>query len=98
MSWLMLLEGFVFISGSLVVLSSAVGMLRFPDVFCRSHAVGKGLTLGIFLLLMGLWMHLDHEESGIKILIIVIFQFITIPVASHILGLLAYQIKNKKEE
>jgi multicomponent Na+:H+ antiporter subunit G len=98
MNFIILLQCFLFLSGSFIILSSAVGILKFPDVFCRSHAVGKGFTLGIMLLLLGLWLCLNDEKAGIKILIILVFQFMTIPVASHILGLLAYQFKKHNKE
>jgi multicomponent Na+:H+ antiporter subunit G len=76
--------------GSLLILVSAIGVIRLPDVLCRAHAVAKALTLGIFLMLMGLWVWLDEARTGMKIILAVFFQMVTIPVASHLIGLLAY--------
>jgi multicomponent Na+:H+ antiporter subunit G len=73
------------------MLTAAVGVVRLPDVLCRSHAVAKGLTLGIFLLLLGLWVDQGERQAAFKILLAIIFQLITIPVASHLVGLLALQ-------
>jgi multicomponent Na+:H+ antiporter subunit G len=79
------------LSGSLLILASAIGVLRLPDVLCRSHAVAKALTLGIFLMLLGLWVHQGERQTALKILLAIFFQVLTIPVGSHLLGLLALQ-------
>lgn len=77
--------------GCAVLLISAIGIIRLPDVYCRSHALGKGMTLGISLLLIALWLYLGTEKAGIKVPLAIAFQFATIPVASHLLSRVAYQ-------
>ncbi len=79
------------LSGALLILVSAVGVLRLPDLLCRLHAVAKALTLGIFLMLLGLWVYLDDEQAALKILLAIFFQVVTIPTGSHLIGLLAFQ-------
>ena len=83
------------ILGSMIVLVAIIGLIRLPDVFCRSHALGKGLTLGLMVLLLGLWLDPATEISGLKVIAAVFFQFVTLPVASHLLSRLAYE-KNLK--
>ncbi|MCH8551538.1 MAG: monovalent cation/H(+) antiporter subunit G [Natronospirillum sp.] len=64
LSWIFLLlsAGF-FIAGT-------VGMLRFPDIYSRLHAVTKADTLGLGLLVIGLSLRADDLYSvGIMILI-----------------------------
>lgn len=73
------------------ILVAAIGVVRLPDVLCRSHAVAKALTLGMFLMLLGLWVHLDDDRAALKITLAIFFQLVTIPVASHLVGLLALQ-------
>lgn|SRR5690554_963431 len=41
-------------SGVLFFASAAVGLVRFPDIFCRLHAVAKADTVGMGLLCAGL--------------------------------------------
>lgn len=77
------------LGGTAFILIAALGLLRFPDVLCRSHAVAKASTLGIFLVLLGLWLTLGVEAAGLKILLAIFFQVATIPVASHLVALLA---------
>lgn len=70
---------------------AAIGVVCLPDVLCRSHAVAKALTLGMFLMLLGLWVHLGESNAALKITLAIFFQLVTIPVASHLVGLLALQ-------
>jgi multicomponent Na+:H+ antiporter subunit G len=85
-----LLTAILVLGGALLMLAAAIGVLRLPDVLCRSHAVAKALTLGIFLLLLGLWVHQGEQQTAMKILLAIFFQVVTIPVASHLVALLAF--------
>lgn len=91
MSFAEIIISFFILSGAIFILISALGILKLPDVFCRSHALGKGMTLGITLVLIGLWVHLGLQDAGVKVPLAVLFQFVTIPVASHLLAQLAYR-------
>ncbi|MCZ7637394.1 MAG: monovalent cation/H(+) antiporter subunit G [Verrucomicrobia bacterium] len=77
--------------GVVLIVVAAIGLLRLPDVLCRAHAVAKAATLGIFSLLLALWIALGQEGVGLKILLAIFFQVTTIPVASHLVSLLALQ-------
>jgi multicomponent Na+:H+ antiporter subunit G len=85
------LTSILVLSGALLIFASAIGVLRLPDVLCRSHAVAKALTLGIFLMLLGLWVYQGEKQTALKILLAIFFQLVTIPVGSHLIGLLAFQ-------
>ncbi|MBA4150682.1 MAG: monovalent cation/H(+) antiporter subunit G [Verrucomicrobia bacterium] len=86
-----ILTSFLLIAGVLWVLIAAIGIIRLPDVLCRSHAVAKAFTLGLFLMLLGYWAYLGEGVSGLKVALAIFFQLITIPVASHLIGLLAFR-------
>jgi multicomponent Na+:H+ antiporter subunit G len=79
------------IGGSLWIFVACVGLVRLPDLLCRSHAMGKAMTMGILLVLLAVGLQLGLERAGLKIVLAGIFQFLTIPVASHLLCLLAYR-------
>lgn len=84
------LTGASLLMGSLFILIAAIGLLRMPDVLCRSHAVAKAMTLGIVLMFVGLLLHLPGDgSSGLKTILAICFQLLTIPVSSHLLCLLA---------
>lgn len=79
------------LAGAVTILVSMIGLVRLPDALCRAHALGKGMTLGISLLLLSLWLRLGTEAAGLKVLAAVFFQFLTIPVASHLLARVAIE-------
>ncbi|MCW5550038.1 MAG: monovalent cation/H(+) antiporter subunit G [Opitutaceae bacterium] len=81
----------IMILGALLVLIAMIGIVRFPDVFCRAHALGKGLTLGLMILLFGIWLDPKTEVSGLKVIAAIFFQFVTLPVASHLIARLSYE-------
>ena len=86
--------GYVLLAvGLLFVLVAAVGLLRLPDVYCRCHALGKAFTLGINSLLLGLWCKLGEPQIGLKVLLVVFFLFVTIPVSTHLLTRLAWRAR-----
>lgn len=79
------------LAGVALMALAGVGLLRLPDFLCRSHAMAKGMTLGIVLILAAAGLQLESESARIKLLLAIVFQLGTIPVASHVLGLLAYR-------
>lgn len=86
-----LVSAIITLGGALIILIAMIGTVRLPDVFCRSHALGKGLTLGLVLLLIGLWIDLGSETAGLRIPAAIFFQFLTLPVASHLAASLSYK-------
>ena len=90
MSAVQVLGTLAMLLGSFLFLVAAVGIVRLPDVYCRSHALGKATTLGIMLFLLGYGLRVP-EASWLKILVIVLFQMVTVPVASHLICLMAYR-------
>lgn len=77
--------------GAIIILIAMIGLVRLPDVFCRAHALGKGLTLGLALLFASLWIDLGLANAGLKIVAAILFQFLTLPVASHLIARLSLE-------
>lgn len=69
--------------GVFFFLTSAVGLLRFPDFYTRMHAAGKCDTLGALLVLIGLAALQGFGLASVKILLIAVFLFATSPTATH---------------
>jgi len=72
-----LLAGFFFF------LAATVGLLRFPDFFCRLHATGKGDTLAVLLSLIGLSIYEGFSLTSLKIMFIAVFMFLAQPTSTH---------------
>lgn len=86
-----ILASLLLLFGTSFVLIAAIGLVRLPDVLCRSHAAAKAGTLGIFSILLGLWLALGVEAAGMKVVLAILFQVTTIPVAAHMVSDLARQ-------
>lgn len=76
-------------AGFLFFCATSVGIIRFPDFYCRMHAAGKGDTLSTMLILAGLaLLNVEHLAWGavlvsVKILFIAVFIFLASPTATH---------------
>jgi multicomponent Na+:H+ antiporter subunit G len=66
-----------------------VGLIRFPDVYCRIHASGKVATLGLVGLLAA--SAIAMPQTALKALALALFVVITSPVASHAIASAAYR-------
>ena len=83
LSVLRLTGGLVFFTGG------AIGRLRFPDFYSRLHPAGKLDTAGQLLALLAVALYVIDDLSlqqmltALKIILIVIFVYITSPTATH---------------
>lgn len=80
-----LLSSACLLLGAFLIISGAVGVLRFPDFFTRMHAAGVTETLATTLILLGLMMLAGWSIISFKLLLILLFILLTSPVASHAL-------------
>ena len=78
------------LAGGMVAIIAAVGLHRLPDVYARMHVATKPATLGIALCLTGAAVAADRPSTATKLLLAVIFQLVTTPVAGHLLGRAAH--------
>jgi multicomponent Na+:H+ antiporter subunit G len=79
--------------GALFCGLSAFGLIRLPDVYLRSHAATKSATLGVLCVLAGTFLYFMFylDVVSIKLLLGIVFVFITSPVAGHLNGRAAYR-------
>jgi multicomponent Na+:H+ antiporter subunit G len=73
-----------------LALLAALGLQQFPDVFARMHAATKPATLGLLLIAIGTAVHLAEAAAAAKLALVVILQFVTAPVAMHMIGRATY--------
>ncbi len=78
-----ILAAVMMLGGAFFLIVSCIGLIRFPDFYTRTHAVGKSETLGAILLLAGLAIYNGWEVSSLKVLFIVVFILIANPAATH---------------
>ncbi|MFN7251310.1 MAG: monovalent cation/H(+) antiporter subunit G [Anaerobacillus sp.] len=82
------------ILGAFLSLLGSIGILRFPDVYSRLHAATKSATLGVISIMLAVYVHFHYVEglfSG-KVLLTIVFVFLTAPVAGFMISRSAYNI------
>lgn len=86
--------------GSIISVISAVGIIRFPDVYSRAHAATKSSALAVLLTLFGAFIYFLMTEGTVSVRLIlgIIFVFITSPTAGHLIIRSAYRSKVKLTE
>lgn len=72
--------------GACLTLIAAIGILRFPDVLTRMHSATKPQVLGLLVVLLGLALRLRDTRSIGLLLLVALFQLVTSPIASHMVG------------
>ena len=65
-----LLSTLLLLTGGFFYLAGTVGLLRFPDVYTRLHALSKADNLGLGCLLVGLALKADTLVQALKLLAI----------------------------
>ncbi len=79
------------VSGAFFLIVSGIGILRMPDVYTRLHAAGIADTLGADLILTGLLFQSGLSLVSVKIILILLFLFLTSPVSTHAVARAALQ-------
>ncbi|MNJ29333.1 Na(+)/H(+) antiporter subunit G [compost metagenome] len=79
--------------GSIISVISAIGIIRFPDVYTRAHAATKSSTLAVLLTLIGTFLYIWFSDAFISVRVIlgIVFVFITAPVSGHLIIRAAYR-------
>jgi multicomponent Na+:H+ antiporter subunit G len=78
------------ILGAFFFLLAAIGVIRFPDLLMRMHAATKAGAFGGALLLIACAIHFGEWGVTIKTAVIMVFFYLTAPVASHVLARAGY--------
>ena len=88
----MVLSAVLLFSGILIIWISVFGVFRFRFVMNRMHSAAMIDTLGLFLILTGLMFVSGELPVILKLLLILLFQWIGSPIASHMVGRLEVSV------
>lgn len=86
-----LIEGLVAVlvlTGGLVALLGAWGLLRLPDFFMRLHGPTKASTLGVGCILLASMLYFSWHQPGwaVQQILVTVFLFVTAPVSAHMMA------------
>jgi len=79
LSWILLAGGAFF------CVVGGLGLLRMPDFWTRAHAAGVNDTLAAALILLGLILQAGFGLVAVKLVMVLLFIYITSPTAGHAL-------------
>jgi multicomponent Na+:H+ antiporter subunit G len=75
----------------LLMLVAGLGLVRMPDLLTRMHASSKAGTLGAALVLAAAAVRLGEIGVTVRAALVVLFLFLTAPVASHLIARAGYR-------
>ncbi|GAF15394.1 Na(+) H(+) antiporter subunit G [Bacillus sp. JCM 19045] len=80
--------------GTIFSFGAGLGIIRFPDVYSRLHATGKNATASVILIMSATFIYFlfEHDMFIGKILLTILFVFLTTPVAALLISRSAYRI------
>jgi multicomponent Na+:H+ antiporter subunit G len=84
-----IVSGVLLLGGAVSCLLGAIGLLRLPDLLSRLQAATKPQTLGLLLALAGAALQVELE-SAVTLVLVALFQVITAPVISQLVGRSGY--------
>lgn len=76
--------------GAFFVLTSAIGIVRFPDLYSRLHASSKQVTLGSAGIFLGAALSFQDSAAFTRLLAVLLFQFLTTPLTAYLIAQAAY--------
>lgn len=76
--------------GALLMLLSAIGVVRMPDLYTRMSASSKAAGLGSSLVLAAVAVHFGALDVAARAVAAIVFIFLTVPVAAHMVARSAY--------
>jgi multicomponent Na+:H+ antiporter subunit G len=83
--------------GVVFFIGGTVGLLRFPDVHSRLHALTKADNLGLGLISMGLVVQADHVGLALKVLVIWLLAMLAAATVSQLIARTAMSEAHKRQ-
>lgn len=81
-----IVAGLLAVAGGVFAVIAALGLLRLPDVLIRMHAATKVGTLSAGLVMAAVALHESEAAVTVRAVAIVLFMFLTAPIAAHMIG------------
>lgn len=82
------------LAGSALTLVAALGVVRFPGVLARMHALTKASTMGVVLVLLGGALTLSHANDVTSLLLAGALQVLTVPVGANLMSRATYMARD----
>ena len=74
------------VAGAFFFLGGTLGILRFPDLLSRLHAVTKADNLGLGLVVLGLLFQVPSAAEGLKLALIWVLAMVAGSTSCYLIG------------
>jgi len=81
------------VAGGLFFFAGTVGLLRFPDVYSRLHALTKADNLGLGLIILGCALQADSWQIICKLLMIWLLALVASTTSCHLVAQAALRMR-----
>lgn len=83
-----LLASLLLLVGTAFTLVGSLGLVRLPDVYTRMHGPTKATTVGVSAILAAAALTIPGNPVaiGLKAVLVILFLFLTAPIAAHVLA------------
>lgn len=79
------------LAGLFIVVVSLIGLYRFDFALNRIHAAALADTLSLLLFTVGILIAVGFHAVAWKLVLVVLLQWLTSPLSSHMLGMFEYR-------
>ena len=86
------------LAGMFMIVSAVFGVFRFRYALNRVHAAALIDTLGILFMIAGLVVARGFQVVSLKMVIVVLFLWLTSPVSSHLIGRLEMTVNDRLDQ
>jgi len=93
----LIVTGIIMLIGAAFAVIAAIGLLRLPDIYTRTHAASKAGTLGSGLMLLALAVFSQELDVVTRAIAAIVFFLLTAPISSHLLARSAYLVGYRPE-
>ena len=99
LEWLrFILVALCMLGGLFTMIVAIFGLFRFDFALNRIHSAAMGDTLSLFLFVLGLVIAVGWNVVALKLVMVLVLQWLTSPLASHMLAQFEYRADDQLEE
>ena len=96
LDWIRFALSAILIAGGLFcLLSGVIGVFKFRYALSRIHSAALLDTVGILLMLLGVIIAAGFSVASAKMLVVIVFLWLTSPVSGHLIGRLEVTINDE---
>ncbi|MBO5121583.1 MAG: monovalent cation/H(+) antiporter subunit G [Oscillospiraceae bacterium] len=99
LEWLrFILVALCMLGGMFTMIVAILGLYRFDFALNRIHSAAMGDTLSLFLFVLGLVIAVGWNVVALKLVLVLVLQWLTSPLSSHMLAQFEYHADEHLEE